>query len=139
MRQRLVFALLVAFALWPLVHRGLVHRYGLDPWKFGGWAMYTVARKDPQVVVQVDDDSGLRPVLVKSASLRAEMARYPWTRRMLGPGHEPARLGRLGLRQEAKARAIVVDVSDFSLDAEGRVHFDEHRYRYEREPAKAAP
>lgn len=35
---------LVALTLWPLVHIGLVRRYGLSPWKLAGWGMYAAPR-----------------------------------------------------------------------------------------------
>lgn len=35
---------LVALTLWPLVHIGLVRRYGLSPWKLAGWGMYSAPR-----------------------------------------------------------------------------------------------
>jgi hypothetical protein len=40
-RRRFVIALLACVALWPVAHRALVARYGINPWKFAGWAMYT--------------------------------------------------------------------------------------------------
>jgi hypothetical protein len=36
-----VYAFLLAFALWPLVHIGLVKRYDVNPWKLAGWGMYS--------------------------------------------------------------------------------------------------
>ncbi len=39
-RCHFVFGLLLLLALWPPIHRGLVARYAIDPWKLGGFAMY---------------------------------------------------------------------------------------------------
>jgi len=51
LKRRIVAAMLLAFAIWPLLHYSLVQRYGLEPWKFAGWAMYTVPRFLPRVEV----------------------------------------------------------------------------------------
>lgn len=42
MKRRVVGVFLIAFALWPLIHRDLVWRYDVDPWKLFGFAMYSV-------------------------------------------------------------------------------------------------
>ena len=42
MKRRVVGVFLIAFALWPLIHRDLVRRYDVDPWKLFGFAMYSV-------------------------------------------------------------------------------------------------
>jgi len=39
-KRRLALALLAFVAAWPLVHRALVARFELDPWKHAGFAMY---------------------------------------------------------------------------------------------------
>jgi hypothetical protein len=36
----LVVAALATLTVWPLVHTHLVRRYGVNPWKLGGWGMY---------------------------------------------------------------------------------------------------
>ena len=41
MKRRVVVVFFTLFALWPLVHRGLVAAYDANPWKLAGWAMYT--------------------------------------------------------------------------------------------------
>jgi hypothetical protein len=50
-KRRTVAALLVVFAVWPLAHYFVVAHYGLDPWKFAGWAMYTQPSFLPTVEV----------------------------------------------------------------------------------------
>ncbi len=39
-KARVALALLLLFAAWPLAHRTLVVRHGINPWKLYGWAMY---------------------------------------------------------------------------------------------------
>lgn len=41
-KKRIVILVLVALAIWPWVHQGLVAYYDLDPWRFFGFAMYAV-------------------------------------------------------------------------------------------------
>lgn len=52
-KRRLAAAVLAVFTAWPFVHIGLVHAYDLNPWKFGGWAMYTTAVLEPKVEIFV--------------------------------------------------------------------------------------
>lgn len=52
-KRRIVFVLLLAFALWPLVHHALVRSLDLNPWKYGGWAMYTVPVISPEIALFV--------------------------------------------------------------------------------------
>lgn len=33
--------LLAAIVIWPAVHLSAIHQIGLNPWEFGGWAMYS--------------------------------------------------------------------------------------------------
>ena len=42
LKRRLTAFFILAFALWPAVHYGLVLRFDVDPWKLFGWAMYSV-------------------------------------------------------------------------------------------------
>ena len=39
-KQRVAFVGLVLFALWPMVHHGLVRKYEINLWKLAGWSMY---------------------------------------------------------------------------------------------------
>jgi len=41
-KGRVVAGALLALTLWPLLHMHLVRRYGVNPWKLGGWGMYAV-------------------------------------------------------------------------------------------------
>jgi hypothetical protein len=41
-KRILACILLVAVCIWPMAHYGLVRALDLNPWKWFGWAMYTV-------------------------------------------------------------------------------------------------
>ena len=48
-KQRAVFIFLVALVAWPFAHHALVQAWQIDPWSFGGWAMYCTPRLDLRV------------------------------------------------------------------------------------------
>ena len=39
-KARIVYRLLVAIAIWPVIHLTLVATHDLNPWKLAGWGMY---------------------------------------------------------------------------------------------------
>ncbi len=41
-KKKIYVMLACALVLWPLVQHGLVRTYGVNPWRFFGWAMYAV-------------------------------------------------------------------------------------------------
>jgi hypothetical protein len=49
-RRRAVVSLLIAVAVWPIVHHALARTVGIHPWKFFGWAMYATP---PRVSAEV--------------------------------------------------------------------------------------
>ena len=49
LKKAIVIGLLVVITLWPAAHHVIVRRYGLNPWKWFGWSMYTVPPKQLQV------------------------------------------------------------------------------------------
>ena len=66
-KARIVGTLLVAIALWPLVHRQLVTRLDVDPWKLYGFAMYCTPHA---VVVDRDGTCALAGVPAGTYTLR---------------------------------------------------------------------
>ena len=54
-RRMLFWGLLLVHAAWICVHLGLVAAGQINPWKLGGYGMYTVPHKDPRVHVFVFD------------------------------------------------------------------------------------
>ena len=50
-KQWILWSVLALAGLWPFVHRALVPKYELNPWKFGGWAMYTTPTPPVQVAL----------------------------------------------------------------------------------------
>lgn len=54
-RRRVVFALLALHAIWIAVHLGLVARGVINPWKLGGYGMYTIPHPRPLTHVFLRD------------------------------------------------------------------------------------
>ena len=50
-KKRIVIAVLLVLAVWPLVHYVLVQTSGLSPWKGAGWSMYCVPGRSIIVAV----------------------------------------------------------------------------------------
>ena len=136
-KRRAVSALLLLVALWPLVHRGLVARYRIHPWKFGGFAMYTTHRRS--LAIAVDAESGA-PVDEQTLSERGRAALAAFR-------EERHSYGRLSVPDRA-AEAVLLDRPDLDhlklvvqllwLDPEtGRIASDHESYVYVRNPAGA--
>jgi hypothetical protein len=53
-KRKIVIAALLALGVWPAVHRVLIPRLDLNPWKWFGWSMYCV----PPTVIKVYTFSG---------------------------------------------------------------------------------
>lgn len=63
MKRRRLGAFLLVFAAWPLVQHALVLRYGVDPWKLMGFAMYCVPGPMKTVrLLGVEPDGSQRPL-----------------------------------------------------------------------------
>ena len=45
LKKRVAVVLLVLISAWPIAHHVIVGHYGLNPWKWFGWSMYTVPPK----------------------------------------------------------------------------------------------
>lgn len=131
-KRRLILALLVGFALWPLVHRGLVARYEVSPWRLGGWAMYCTPKLAVEVAV-VPEVAGQPVELELPASLRERATRFARRR---------AELGRLVDSQTLAAHAletlaieqVVITIERRRLDpGTGRIAGTREYFRYRRD------
>ena len=91
-----VYALLVAFTLWPLVHIGLVKRYEVNPWKLAGWGMYSAPQLPAwvQLFALTPDSVGIYELQTVQAALQPAMDGFLRQRRGLGQLVEPDALAR---------------------------------------------
>ncbi len=128
MRRRRVAALiaLCAFALWPLVHIELVSRFAIDPWRFGGWAMYVIPKRPPEVTIAVVDLSGWRLVDPVWASLKLarELNRFKRQQEAWPLMGDPSRLMEQVLAEDPTALEVRVQLRRFRLDSDARVRYE---------------
>ncbi|MGI9432030.1 MAG: hypothetical protein ACR2PQ_07440 [Myxococcota bacterium] len=114
----MVAVILAWVALWPLVHRGLVARYDLNPWKLGAFAMYTTPTPPVLAVLLVPADGGLVP-LDESAlpgSVRREGDAFRARRHALGEWARPDAWAEEVLSARPDLRGVVVMVQRMILD-----------------------
>lgn len=133
-KQRILFGALVLFALWPLVQRQIVLRYGVDPWLFHGWAMYSVPRFDPEVRlyrIERGEAVELSPDILPEVAL--EYRRFVHQRRIYGRLADPLVLASRLLAAVPEADGVRVLVRTRSLDAgRGQVQIREDDYELQR-------
>jgi len=117
-RATLALVVLGWVALWPLLHRGLVARFEVNPWKLGGLAMYTTAVPPLGVVVLRKSAQGL--VAVDERQLddetRRELERFRIRRHALGELQSADPLGRQLLAALPDADWLVIAVQRLQLD-----------------------
>lgn len=70
-KRRFAGIALLVFAVWPLVQYSLTQRYQVDPWKFAGWAMYTVPKFEPRIEAFLLKNDRLEPVALGSTDFAA--------------------------------------------------------------------
>lgn len=133
-RLRLVAALLLAFAIWPLCHYGLVQRFRMNPWKFGGWAMYTLHVFRPHIQVFALDEGTRTELFLTETKLREAAAARDLLEsqsREWGLLAPPDDLGQI-LREELEpSEGIEVVIRRFTIDpVPGRVSATRESYFY---------
>ena len=128
MRRRRVAALiaLCAFAFWPLVHIELVSRFAIDPWRFGGWAMYVVPKRPPEVTIAVVDRLGWRLVDPARGSLQLarELNRFKRQQEAWPHMGGASRLMERVLAENPAALEVRVRLRRFRLAGDARVRYE---------------
>jgi hypothetical protein len=137
-RRNAVAALLGFVAVFPLVHRGLVARYEIDPWKLGGFAMYAAPTLPVLVAVLVEvEGSGRLAPLDEStlpADVRARLDLFRIERVALGRLREPRDAARAVFAARPDVRGLVLLVQRTTLDRRtARTMASVERFLYERE------
>ena len=120
-KRHTVVGLLAVLAVWPIVHRGLVARYEISPWKLYGWAMYCDVVSSVMRVRVMEIDG--RRILYKAGPnlppyVRREWNRFQDFRRVFGLLHEPDALGAALLRALPNALRVEIQVVRTQLDPE---------------------
>jgi len=133
-KQRAVALLVAALALWPLVHFALTRAYGIDPWKYFGWAMYATpppSRSEVAVVVR----SGSGDLTLSRAQLsgksRLELERFQDRRARWGSLATPRLLATRLFDEHLDVRSITVVVTTPRLSPrDGYVYANAQQYEY---------
>ena len=134
-KRRVVRGTLLLVALWPFAHRGLVARFDVSPWKFGGWAMYAAPTPPVLVAVFRPDVGGWRLVSRErfSPATQATFDRFEQARHALGDFHRPDALARAVLDERPDLAEIAIVVERMRLDpATARMTSRKARYDYDR-------
>ncbi len=134
-RERMALAAIAFVALWPLVHRGLVAAYDVNPWKLGGWAMYTAATPPVLVVAFEPRGQGGVPIDRTKLPVYAQQAlqRFELRRHVLGNLHRPDEFAAHVLRARSDLSEVVILVQRMVLDPEtARMTARTMHYTYDR-------
>lgn len=137
-RKRAIVASLLGVAfVWPGVHHALYRRYGIDPWKLCGWAMYTRPHDARQIVLLANAEGREERVPLDDSAVAGEVRRLGRLRGALGELQPLDELGAAVLAARPWAtRAIIVE-RRIGLDcpsAHLRV-LGTRRYDFERRPS----
>lgn len=119
MKRRAVVLCLLALAVWPLIHRGLVWRYDVDPWKLFGVAMYSVPGPMKTVRVFPISQGGRRPALdfeEYAAEEQRAVDHFREHRRALGRLMSMEPLGHRMLELHQDWEGVVIAVGTLALD-----------------------
>ncbi|MDG2307107.1 MAG: hypothetical protein P8R42_21150 [Candidatus Binatia bacterium] len=113
-----VLAVIAFVAVWPLVHRGLVALYDVNPWKLGGWAMYTTATPPVLVVAFEPRGDGGVPLDRRQfpAYVQQALGQFEMRRHVLGNLHRPDAFASLVLQARPDLERVVVLVQRMALD-----------------------
>jgi hypothetical protein len=140
-KQRVTFAFLVALAMWPFVHRALVWALEIDPWSFGGFAMYCTPRLDVRVGAEAYRQGLPLDAPVPQSVAPAAMA-FGERRMVLGALATPDELAEAVLSAMPAADGVAVLFERRTLDpgtATIRAERDEVRYRRSAENVERVP
>lgn len=110
MKRRIVVAFLVAFALWPAVHRALVAGYDVNPWKLAGWAMYARPHFPSRLALRLVEDGRERPVPALDEWEQLLAAEFLERRYSVGRLASPDALVEKLLSRLPEADGVVVEV-----------------------------
>ena len=130
MKRRVVVFFFALFALWPLVHRGLVAAYDANPWKLAGWAMYTRPHFPSRVELIGLRGSEERTITELTPWERVLLDDYVERRFTLGDLASPGDLAEVLLERRRGDEAIAVRVTTRYLEPES-AHIRERVQRLE--------
>jgi hypothetical protein len=133
-KRRLLFAWLVAFAIWPLAHRGLVARYEISPWKLFGWSMYCEPNLPPAISLQEVRRDGFRyPIDIRALppEMQQRLDQFQRRRDVLGQLASPRVVADAVFDINPNFEGIAVVIQRYYIDTDsGRLGSKMRRYVY---------
>lgn len=133
-KRALVIASLVCLILWVPAHRLLVLRFDLNPWKFGGFAMY--AEPVPKIGIGffTELDGALVPLRIAARPEdQALFVSFFETRKHAGMLVPPDALADQIFESDPAVDALTIVITRRRLDpVSARLQVGRHDYRYRR-------
>lgn len=135
-RARFVLSVVAFVAVWPLLHRGVVAAYDVNPWKLGGFAMYTAVT--PPVLVVAFEPRGEGGVPIDRRDLPAyaqqTLQRFEMRRHILGNLVRPDEFAAQVLQARSALSQVVILVQRMVLEpSTARMATNTMHYVYDRE------
>ncbi|MCH2170599.1 hypothetical protein MK489_07425 [Myxococcota bacterium] len=137
-RNHVLIAGLTAFTLWPLVHMAAVAQWDINPWKLGGWAMYSVPVPRVEVSLQASagPDETWGAVDRLPGPVGEELERFWRLRRSLGSLSRPNRLAERFFEHIPHATQLRVNVITLRIDPQTAMMKEEHiGFTFARDPS----
>lgn len=135
-RKASLRCVVLIFAIWPMVHFCAVQTLEFDPWKLGGFAMYTRPRVWPSMNlygIQGNIPYPIRPPQVPESTVSI-IEEYIRASRSYGPQFRPDKAGRQLLEDLPQFDTIRLVVSRLELDPQNdrlRQRTDTFEYPHE--------
>jgi hypothetical protein len=119
-KARILVVAISAFTLWPLVQMGLVATFDVNPWKLGGWGMYSAPRITPEIEVAISDGTGpfrwLTPRALQRYKVAPQWVRLVRTRRALGRLSPPDPVAEALFASDARIVRVRIRISQPRID-----------------------
>lgn len=119
-KQRLVRSILVMVASWPLIQYAVTVYCDSNPWKFFGWAMYTVP--PPQVQMGMADIAGGHVDWDRQREIPGPIVeegfRFLDRRTAFGSLHAPDKLAGMALAAFPETEGVAIRVRSIVLNRE---------------------
>jgi hypothetical protein len=115
-KRNVLFAMLFSLTAWAVAQHQLTAHFGMNPWKFVGWAMYCTPA--PQVYFSLH--AGTRKLDLNEVASRvgaAELARFAELRGLWGDLYGPEKLAEAALKVYPEATTLTIHVNTVVMDA----------------------
>lgn len=118
-KQRIFFGALIVLTIWPLAHYALVRAYGINHWRFAGFAMYTRPGSIPKLGFsgRLHDGSPLTPARLKAALGKdaARIDEFVQRRKLWGDLASPESVGKLLFERLPELDKLTIVINTVTL------------------------